>query len=72
MDYIGIIRQSFDLSWKYKLLWTFGFFASFLGGWSQIFKPEYRAQASDFLGNHPLLIIIIAIYTLMLLLFSLP
>ena len=69
MDYIGIIRQSFDLSWKYKLLWSFGFFASFLGGWSQIFKPEYRAQAADFLGSHPILIVIIAIYTLILLLF---
>jgi hypothetical protein len=64
-----MIRQAFDLSWKYKWLWIFGFFASFLGGWSQIFKPEYRQKTADFLGNHPILIIVIAVYTFILLLF---
>lgn len=34
MDYSGIIKRAWDITWKYKFLWLFGLFAGGVGGGS--------------------------------------
>ena len=31
MDYVGILKQAFHLTWNYKVLWLFGFLSALLG-----------------------------------------
>lgn len=32
MDYFGILKRAWELTWKYKALWVLGFFAMSGGG----------------------------------------
>jgi hypothetical protein len=71
MDYGKLINRAFSISWKYKILWVLGFFASFFGGSSMFISHEHQAKVANVISDHPYLITIILIYALFLVFFFL-
>ncbi len=71
MDFGSIIARSLNISWKYKILWVLGFFASFIGGSSVFIGKDHETRASEFISQNPWLLAVILGYALLLMLFFL-
>jgi hypothetical protein len=75
MDYGKLIGRALDISWQYKLLWIFGFFAALFGGMSGrsqgFISADDRSQVATFITQHMTLLLILAAYGVFLLLFFL-
>jgi hypothetical protein len=63
MDYTGILKRAWDVTWRYKILWLFGFFAGTgsyggsgsrysYGNGSQPFSNVQAMQARQFLAQY--------------------
>ena len=71
MDFAKIVARSLNISWKYKMLWILGFFASFMGGSNVFIGKEHETRAGDFIIQNPWLLAIIIAYLILLFLFFL-
>lgn len=84
MDYLGIIKKSFQIIWKNKFLWIFGFFVAsgsaglgnlnFLENKNQKSLEETFWRGRDYVLTHwnmalPIIIAIISVATVIILLF---
>lgn len=80
MDYMGILKKSWNLTWRYKILWLFGFFAGAGGGggsgssWntgssgnnSGLPGDMSTAQVQAFIERYLFLIIIVTLFFVVL------
>lgn len=48
MNYGGILKKAWDISWKNKILWLFALFAPIVGTASMNFSSRYSSSSNDF------------------------
>lgn len=55
IDYIQLLRDSFNFTWKYKVLWIFGFIISLLSSLSNVFERTGTSTSNynEFQGVDP-------------------
>ena len=55
MDYMGILKRAFHVTWNHKVLWLFGFLSALLGsgggghglaGWRRRWPGKHDARTS--------------------------
>ncbi|MBA4370027.1 MAG: hypothetical protein C0418_00405 [Coriobacteriaceae bacterium] len=47
MDYVGILKKAWNVTWRHKALWMFGFLAGSSGGSSYNTGSNYRSSSGD-------------------------